>query len=71
MMELKDESIPPPLKLKQLEVHTFYRVPSLDYTSLIDGLLWSSYPDTISICSEIESIHSYQQPHEEFVKVNH
>ena len=60
-MKLRDESIPPPTKVKQLVVRNVQ--PSPKYTALIDGLLWSSYP-------EIVSIHSYDQE-KEFVKVNH
>ncbi len=47
MENLRDESIPPPTRLKQLEVQN--EEPSPDYTAFIDGLLWSSYPETVTI----------------------
>ena len=61
-MKLRDESIPPPTRLKQLEMQN--EEPSPDYTALVDGLLWSSYPETVSILSN-------HQREKEFAKVNH
>jgi hypothetical protein len=62
LKSLRYESIPPPTKLKQLKVK--YIRPSQDYTALIDGLLWSSYPEVISI-------RHYTQQDKEFITVNH
>lgn len=52
--ELTEAVIPPVVKVDRLELNSFKISDPLDCATLLDGLLWSCHPNTISICADDE-----------------